>query len=95
MLAYRSVRKEEVVLARLRIGHTYLTHVHLLKKEDRPQCVFCDEPYTVKHLLLECADLLLIRQRYYSVDTMAQLFNTVSYDKILGFLKETGIDSKI
>ena len=58
-LAYRSVRKEEVVLARCRIGHTHITHSYLLKKEDQPECVFCLEPFTVKHFLLDCVDLLL------------------------------------
>ena len=29
-------RREEVVLARVRIGHTYLTHSFLLKSEDVP-----------------------------------------------------------
>ena len=29
--AYRSVRRDEVVLSRLRLGHSYLTHSYLLK----------------------------------------------------------------
>ena len=31
--AYRSVRRDEVVLSRLRLGHSYLTHSYLLKGE--------------------------------------------------------------
>ena len=31
-------RKESVMLTRLRIGHTRLTHQHLLKGEDEPKC---------------------------------------------------------
>ena len=29
--AYRSVRRDEVVLSRLKLGHSYLTHSYLLK----------------------------------------------------------------
>ena len=32
-------RREEIVLARLRIGHTRLTHSCLLKREERPYCI--------------------------------------------------------
>ena len=34
---FRITRCEESVLARILIGHTYLTHSFLLKKEDTPQ----------------------------------------------------------
>ena len=31
-------RKEEVVLSRLRIGHTYFSHSYILRREDPPEC---------------------------------------------------------
>ena len=93
-LAYRAVRKEEVVLARCRIGHTRLTHSYLLNREEQPECVFCVEPLTVKHLLLDCVDLAFIRQQYYNASTMTQLFNTVPYGEIISFLKETSLYHK-
>ena len=49
-------RREEIVLAPLRIGHTRKTHSHLLKREDQPKCIGCDTPFTVKHFLLDCID---------------------------------------
>ena len=42
-------RKQETVMTRLRIGHTWITHSYLLKKEDQPFCHACDNPFTVKH----------------------------------------------
>ena len=45
----RIIRREESVLARVRIGHTHLTHCFLLKGEDPPQCTACDCQLTVKH----------------------------------------------
>ena len=51
-------RREEIVLARLRISHTRVTHSCLLKREERPYCIGCDTPFTVRHFLLDCADLV-------------------------------------
>ena len=39
---YRSVRRDEVVLSRLRFGHSYLTHSYLLKGDPSPECVTCN-----------------------------------------------------
>ena len=50
----RKSRHQEVVLCRLRIGHTYATHGHLLRGEERPQCPCGNEPLTVAHVLLTC-----------------------------------------
>ena len=47
----RNIRREEVVLARLRIGHTRVTHSYLLQGEELPQCVGCDAPFTVRHFI--------------------------------------------
>ena len=42
--AYRMDRKEEEVVTRLRIGHSYATHSYLLKGEEQPMCIPCDAP---------------------------------------------------
>jgi hypothetical protein len=52
----------EVVLSRLRIGHTYLTHSHLLNRTDAPKCGVCDVPLTVQHILVECTNYQRMRQ---------------------------------
>ena len=44
-------RREEIILARLRIGHSYITHSYLLKGEEEPQCIPCNAPLTIKHVL--------------------------------------------
>ena len=53
----RNIRREEVVLARLCLGHTRVTHSYLLLGEEQPQCVGCDTPFTVRNFLLECGNL--------------------------------------
>ena len=50
----RVIRQEEVVLCRLRLGHTRLTHSYLLDQDLRPECADCDCSLTVCHVLLEC-----------------------------------------
>ena len=74
---FRNSRREEVVLSRLRIGHTYFSHSFILRQEDPPECIACQEGYSVKHVLLHCTDLSLIRQRFYDVPDMKSLFETV------------------
>ena len=84
----RAVRQEEFVLARLRIGHTMITHSYLLKREEQPHCFECDVPFTVRHFLLECGDFSQIRNNYDNVDTIKQLFDDVPIDNVFLFLKD-------
>ena len=92
---YRIDRKEEVTLARLRIGHTFITRSFLLKGEDWPLCIPCQEPFSVKHFLLDCTDFRFIRSRFYRVSSLKELFDTVEPARIFSFLKEIGLYNKI
>ena len=92
---YRIDRKEETTLARLRIGHTFTTHSFLLKGEDWPVCIPCQEPFSVKHVLLDCTDFRFIRSRFYRVSSLKELFDTVEPVRIFSFLKEIGLYNKI
>ena len=89
--ANRINRREEVVLARARIGHTYFTHSFLLKREDVPYCAACACNLSVKHLLIECDDYSHIRRRHYNVRDLKQLFEEINPNAILQFIKETGL----
>ena len=91
----RNVRQEEVVLARLRIGHTRITHSYLLKREEPPYCFGCDTLFTVRHFLLECGDFSHIRNKYFHVDTIKQLFNDIPIDNVFLFLKEINLFNKL
>ena len=91
-------RKDEVVIHRIRIGHTRLTHKYLmedpLKRE--PPCNFCYiETLTVQHLLIECQHFNLVRQNYYNANDMKDLFDRVPLRTILNFLRESGLYNKI
>ena len=47
-------RRTEIVLCRLRIGHTHLTHQFLLRGENAPVCAHCSCQLTVEHILVHC-----------------------------------------
>ena len=92
---FRNSRKEEVVLSRLRICHIYFSHSYILRQEEAPECTVCQEIYSVRHVLINCIDLGLIRLRFYTVPNMKTLFDTVIVDRILSFVKEVNLFDKI
>jgi len=53
-----------VIIHRLRIGHTQLTHSYLLSGTDQPECSACHCPLTVKHILIECPALTSTRNKH-------------------------------
>ena len=91
----RNIRKEEGVLAGLRLGHTSVTHPYLLQVEEQPQCVGCDAPFTVHHFLLECGDFAQVRNNCFHVNNMKQLFQDIHIDSSMTFLKEINLFNKI
>ena len=86
-----AIRKDQIVFTRCRIGHSRLTNSYLLKGEDPPQCIVCDETLTIEHILLECIDFTPVRQGYYRVADLKELFNTIKPDLIIDFLKAAGL----
>ena len=88
-------RREEIVLTRLRLGHTRVTHSCLLKREARPYCIGCDTPFTVRHFLLDCADFGRERRSLFQVNNLKDLFKDVSVENILSFLKNVNLFNKI
>ena len=91
----RNIRKEEVVLARLCLGHTRVTHSYLLQGEEQPQCVGCDAPFTTRHFLLECGDFAQVKHNCFHVDNMKQFFQDIRIDSIMTFLRQINIFNKI
>ncbi len=55
--------RQQVVLNRLRIGHTRLAHSYLFTGSARPTCPACTAPLEIHHLL-ECPNLTLQRDIY-------------------------------
>ena len=95
LLSFCDTRKENTVSNRLHIGHSYLTHSFVLWKEEAPVCVACNAVITVKHILIECADLLEIRKKYFEEKSLYSLFRNVIPEIIFDFLREIGVFYKI
>ena len=79
-----TIRKVGVVLARNRLGHTRATHSYILLGEEKPQCIGCDTPFTVRHMILKCVDFSQIRNKCFH----EQLFQDILMDGIMIFLKQ-------
>ena len=76
LLSFYNTRRENTVLNRLHIGYSYLTHSFILRREEAPVCIACGAVITVKHILIECADLLEIRKKKLKRDLCIHSFGT-------------------
>ena len=94
-MSFCNTRKENTVSNRLHTGHSYLTHSFILRKEEAPVCVACNVVLTVKHVLIECADLLETRKKYFEEKSLYSLFRNVIPEAVFGFLREIGVFYKI
>jgi len=80
-------RRDTVLLNRLRIGHTPLTHSFLLSGDDLPECGTCQCSLTVKHILVECVDFKDIRNKHFVASSIKDLFDNIEAHKIIDFIK--------
>ena len=83
-------RAEEVVITRLRIGHTKATKSHILSRGPPTACQHCCQTLTIERILLECTVLQQIRDVYYTVDPLRTLFESIPEACIIVFLREAG-----
>lgn len=92
-----TTRREGVILRRLRIGHTLLTHGHLLEHREPPQCEICDTVLTVEHILVECPKYETERLRTQLCDKIQDLLeiSDIKTKKLLLFLKRTELYNTI
>ena len=89
-----TLRRDEIVLHRARIGHSYITHSHLRNRENAQDCDHCQCPLTVEHILLQCQFFTNIRLKFFTVITLSDLFNKVPNANIIDFLKEIDMYSR-
>ena len=83
-------------MARLHIGHSFLTHsFFLLKGEESPMCIVCDKRLTIERILLTCSDFIEMRESHFTAQSLRILFQDISPEKSFNFLKEINIFRKI
>ena len=62
--SYFKDRQWERIVCWIRLGHTQLTHKHLMERSQPPLCENCIVPLTVYHILIECPDYQQQRQMF-------------------------------
>ena len=77
---YLLPRRDEIIIHRLRIGHSILTHGHLLRGETCPRCSAFEVELTVEHILIRCVSFAIARDHSFNmtVTTLSELFSKVS-----------------
>lgn len=90
-------RSEQVIITRIRIGHTRLTHSYLFQRTDPPSCEHCGRPLTVEHIIIECIKYNQARTRYSIPATLEEALenkmNTLT--NVLKFLKDIKITPRL
>ena len=87
-------RKDQVIVNRLRIGHTRLTHEYILSKDNRPTCEQCQEHLSTKHILLDCPKYSAIRLKHNLKDNLQDILNK-NLSNLINFLKESELLNQI
>jgi hypothetical protein len=95
--SFRSIRRDEVIRTRLRIGHTHLTSGHLLRDVPAPLCFNCDAPLTVAHIMVDCPRYGEARRTYQLHGALSDMLgddhSTVS--RVLAFVNAVGLATLI
>ena len=98
-------RKQQVIINRLRLGHSHLTHSYLMDATthgERPICRWCsDAVLTISHLLITCPSVSAERQRAFTIppDTPLSLSHILENDadlsQVLHFLELLDVTEEI
>ena len=91
--SYYPNRRASIILSRLRIGHTFLTHRFLLasgQERQVPRCETCNCDMSVKHILIECNNFNIFRSlNHLDGRPIEEILSRDCYvDNILRFLKQ-------
>lgn len=89
-LSTNFTRREQIKLTRTKIGHTNITHVYLMKKEDPPICEVCSTSLNIDHILYKCKkyEEQRIKENMHE-NSFNQLNEVEKCKNIISFLKNT------
>ena len=88
----RLTRREETVIHRIRIGHTWLTHSYLMEGlRSAPACHYCStgSAISIRHLMITCPGIKPVGDQFYATSSMRKLFEDVPLETIIQFLRES------
>lgn len=80
--------KEQRILTRVRIGHTWLSHGYILHKEPPPRCKHCNDRLTIDHIIRICPEFEESRKKHNI--TGLSIYNNMECNErnLLNFLTE-------
>jgi hypothetical protein len=84
-------RREKVIMNRLRIWHTKLTHGYLMAEQ--PRCTTCGIEPTIKHIFTECLQYLDELKNLNIPNTLEAVLGPDSHtiNQVLVFLKNSNL----
>ena len=89
-----SNRRESVILTRLRIGHTRISHGYLMTRGRPPEC--CGTELTVEHFMIKCKKYEDLRKKYGLPEDLTVLLGPeCPKEKIIAYLTETSLINEI
>ena len=89
-------RGDQVILTRIRIGHSRITHQHLISKENPPICEKCNSPLSIDHIILNCKKYNVEREKYNCNKPLDELLNTITNcSNLLKLLQDINIKNYI
>lgn len=89
-------RRDSIVITRIRIGHSKITHDFLMAKRDQTMCEICQTPLTIKHIIENCTIYDTSRRKYQITSiTQASGNDQLGVEKMLNYLREIDVYSKI
>ncbi|KAJ4447110.1 hypothetical protein ANN_09110 [Periplaneta americana] len=85
-------RQDQVLITRLRVGHTRITHSYLLDRTPPPTCTNCHIRISVRHLISECPLYHLHRDQFHIPKDLSTVLNKPSFSSnLIKFLKAINI----
>ena len=89
-------RRNQVVISRIIIGHTKITHRFLLTKEDQPICEWCKTILTTDHFILQWKRYQRLRNQFNIKSTIKDnLTDSEIISNLLLYLKQTTLYNNI
>ena len=90
-------RKTQVLLTRLRLGHTKITHSYLMDKTPPSLCPCSNTPISVKHFLTDCPSLQVLRTQFFSTNYLPDLLSSdyTSISQLIRFLAKINVLTRI
>ena len=94
--SFQGDRRSSIVLTRLRVGHTFLTHSYLMAsgaERQAPLCPTCHEVISVKHFLIDCPMYGPARRNNFLVGlSMSEILGEdAPVERLFNFLRDIGL----